>query len=54
VVVIPRASQQLLQIMATDAVDPTAAADLALTADRRSDPMPPSGNGPIVRGQSRQ
>jgi S1-C subfamily serine protease len=54
VIVIPRASQLLLQQIAADSGDPTTAADLALTADRRSAAAPIREPGPIVRGQSRQ
>jgi thiol-disulfide isomerase/thioredoxin len=54
VVVVPRASQQLLQQIAVENGDPTAAADLALTADRRSSPLPLRENGPLVRGQSKR
>jgi S1-C subfamily serine protease len=54
VFVIPKASQQLLQQIAANSADPTTAADLALTADRRSAAAPLPGTGPIVRGQSQQ
>jgi S1-C subfamily serine protease len=53
VIVIPRASQLLLQQIAADSADPTTAADLALQADRRNAPAPTREAGPIVRGQSR-
>ena len=52
VIVIPKASQQLLQQIAANSADPTTAADLALTADRRSTAAPLPNTGPIVRGQS--
>lgn len=53
IVLIPRASQRLLQQIAADSADPIAAADLKLTADRRNALSPARENGPIVRGQSR-
>jgi S1-C subfamily serine protease len=54
VFVIPKASQQLLEQIAASSADPTVAADLALTADRRSAAGPPPNAGPIVRGQSQR
>lgn len=54
VIVIPRASQLLLQQIAADAGDPTTAADLALPVDRRTAAAPIREAGPIVRGQSRR
>jgi len=55
VFVIPRASADLLQQIAASSSDPTAAADIALQADRRNAATPPSrGTAPVVRGQSRQ
>ena len=54
VLVIDRASQQLMQQLAAASLDPTAAADLALQADLRSSAVPaPRNLGPVVRGQSR-
>lgn len=53
VVVIPRASQLLLQQIAADSADPTTAADLSMGADRRVASAPAREAGPIVRGQSR-
>jgi hypothetical protein len=54
VVVIPKASQQLLQLMAVDSANPATAADLALQGDRRTALTPGGQSGPIVRGQSRR
>lgn len=54
VLVIDRASQQLMQQLAAASLDPTAAADLALQADLRSSAVAaPRNMGPVVRGQSR-
>jgi hypothetical protein len=54
VFVIERASPQLLQQLATDATDPTVAADLALQAKKNVAPVSSArASGPIVRGQSR-
>jgi hypothetical protein len=52
VIVIPKASRQLLQQIAADSGDTTTAADLNLSADRRSASAPLGGAGPVVRGQS--
>jgi hypothetical protein len=52
VIVIDRATPELLAQIAAGSSDPTVAADLALSADRRAALSPPTG--PVVRGQSRR
>lgn len=54
VIVIPKASKQLLQQIAADSGDSTTAADLSLSADRRSAAAPLGNAGPVVRGQSQR
>jgi thiol-disulfide isomerase/thioredoxin len=53
VFLIERASDQLLQQLASDATDPAVAADLALHTNSRPTGTPVAG-APVVRGQSRR